>query len=90
MRWKRIMGHFVPAIPVHINEFAQRGISFDYNRFCAPLITDAVLHEVLGEKKSLLVDYLETHVDGTYYFKSHIHHATASGSAFCRTRDQRR
>ncbi|MGN6435624.1 MAG: 4-alpha-glucanotransferase [Agriterribacter sp.] len=64
-----IMGHFVPALPVHINEFAQRGISFDYNRFCVPYITDAVLFELLGEKKSLLVDFLNSNADGTYTLK---------------------
>lgn len=45
-----IMGVFVPALPVHINEFGERGIWFDYDRFCKPYITDAVLMELFGDK----------------------------------------
>ncbi|MBX2923000.1 MAG: 4-alpha-glucanotransferase [Chitinophagaceae bacterium] len=64
-----VMGHFVPAVPVHINEFAQRGISFDYSRFCTPYISDDVLNELPGEKKILLKNYLEENGDGTYALK---------------------
>ena len=45
-----IMGRFVPAIPVHVNEFGERGIQFDYNRYCRPLITESILQEVFGER----------------------------------------
>ncbi len=45
-----IMGHFVPAIPVHISEFGERGIWFDYHRLCAPYINDAVLDEIFGSQ----------------------------------------
>ncbi|NJO25562.1 MAG: 4-alpha-glucanotransferase, partial [Bacteroidia bacterium] len=38
-----IMGHFVPAIPVHINEFNERHIWFNWHRYCRPHITDTVL-----------------------------------------------
>jgi 4-alpha-glucanotransferase len=44
-----IMGHFVPAIPVHINEFGERGMWFDHHRFCKPFINDAVIDEVFGQ-----------------------------------------
>lgn len=44
-----IMGHLYPSSPVHINEFADRGVWFDYNRFCKPYITDAVLWELFGD-----------------------------------------
>ncbi|HEX3025080.1 MAG TPA: 4-alpha-glucanotransferase [Chitinophagaceae bacterium] len=43
-----IMGHFVPAIPVHLNEFNSRGIWFDYNRYTKPFINDNVLWEIFG------------------------------------------
>src|SRR6187455_546563 len=43
-----IMGHFVPAITVHVNEFGERGIWFDHDRFCKPFINDAVLDEIFG------------------------------------------
>ena len=44
-----IMGYLNPSIPVHINEFAEKGIYFDYNRFCMPFITDSVLWEIFGD-----------------------------------------
>jgi 4-alpha-glucanotransferase len=45
-----ILGHFVPCIPVHQNEFAERGIWFDYDRYCLPFINDNVIYELFGEK----------------------------------------
>ena len=45
-----VMGYFVPAIPVFIEEFEERGIAFDYDRYVQPYITDDVLNEVFGEK----------------------------------------
>lgn len=47
-----IMGHFEPAIPVHINEFDEREIWFDYNRYCQPYITDAILDEMFGDQQN--------------------------------------
>ncbi len=44
-----IMGRFVPCIPVHINEFGENGIWFDYQRYCRSFITDEVLAEVFGK-----------------------------------------
>lgn len=44
-----IMGRFVPCRPVHINEFGENGIWFDYQRYCRPFITDEILEEVFGE-----------------------------------------
>ncbi len=41
-----IMGHFVPAIPVHVDEFARRGLTFDRDRYTKPFITDKVLAEI--------------------------------------------
>jgi 4-alpha-glucanotransferase len=43
-----IMGHFVPAIPVHINEFGEKAIWFNEDRFCKPFINDAILDEIFG------------------------------------------
>lgn len=43
-----IMGRFVPALPVHINEFGEKGIWFDYQRYCKPFITDEVLAEIFN------------------------------------------
>ncbi len=44
-----ILGYFVPAIPVEIDEFAARGIVFDYERFTRPFINDKVLREIFGD-----------------------------------------
>ena len=44
-----IMGHLNPSIPIHINEFAEKGLWFDYNRFCKPYITDSILWDLFGE-----------------------------------------
>ena len=44
-----IMGRFVPCVPVHINEFGENGIWFDYQRYCRPFITEEILGEVFGE-----------------------------------------
>lgn len=47
-----IMGHLQPSIPIHINEFHDRGVWFDYNRFCKPYITDTILWDLFGEESS--------------------------------------
>lgn len=56
-----IMGYFVPAIPVHINEIFSKGITFDYQRFTKPFINDQVLWEQFGYDneyvKQNFVDY---------------------------------
>ena len=49
-----IMGYFVPAIPVHINEFNHNGIWFDQYRYTQPFITENVLWEVFGYDNELV------------------------------------
>ncbi|MBS1747623.1 MAG: 4-alpha-glucanotransferase [Bacteroidetes bacterium] len=50
-----IMGHFEPAIPLHVHEFNQRNIWFDFNRYTKPFITDQVLQELVGDD----IDYFK-------------------------------
>lgn len=69
-----IMGHFVPAIPVHIREFHERGIGFDHHRFCQPYITDTVLWEMFGTSESLVRPYLDRLADGSYQLKAEFAH----------------
>jgi 4-alpha-glucanotransferase len=64
-----IMGYFVPALPVHINEFGQRGLWFDYGRLCKPYINDAVLADVMGNEANWLHAYLNKKSDGSYELK---------------------
>lgn len=57
-----IMGRFVPAIPVHINEFFEKRISYEWYRYCKPFINEEVLAAIFGEdaeevKKTFLNDY---------------------------------
>jgi len=44
-----IMGRFVPCIPVHIVEFGENGIWFDYQRYCKPFINDDILNAIFGD-----------------------------------------
>jgi 4-alpha-glucanotransferase len=43
-----IMGYFVPALPVSAGEFGERGIWFEYLRYCKPFINDEIINEVFG------------------------------------------
>lgn len=65
-----IMGHFVPAIPIALSTFAQKGIWFNYQRYTQPYITDAVLWEVFGYDNELVKSlFLTDQKDGTYALK---------------------
>lgn len=46
-----IMGRFIPAIPVSINELFAKNISFEKYRYTEPYVTDAILIELFGDKK---------------------------------------
>jgi 4-alpha-glucanotransferase len=63
-----IMGHFVPAIPVHRNEFENKGIFFETDRFCKPYINDAVIHQMAAGNETAIKHFLY-YVDGSYIFK---------------------
>ena len=58
-----IMGYFVRALPVPLNEFQARGIPFEHNRYTTPYITDHVLADVFGaDHESVKRQFL--HPDG--------------------------
>ncbi|MBN8667815.1 MAG: 4-alpha-glucanotransferase [Chitinophagales bacterium] len=62
-----IMGHFVPAIPVSIQEFGERGIWFDQQRYTKPFITDDVLGELAGDLfEEVKSNYLSGNGWGSY------------------------
>lgn len=44
-----ILGHFEPAIAVHVNEFGSWGIHFDYQHYVRPHITESVLADIFGK-----------------------------------------
>ncbi len=62
-----IMGHFVPSIPVYLNEFAERGIWFDYDRYTRPFITENVLWQIFGYDNELVKSlFLQKEENGNY------------------------
>ncbi len=62
-----IMGHFEPALPVHVHEFHQRNIWFDFNRYTKPFITDQVLQELVGEEAAYFKENFLTADDNGNY-----------------------
>src|SRR5208282_4973255 len=66
-----ILGHFIPALPVKVGEFATHGIAFDPDRFTQPFINDAVLKDIFGDRaESVKTKYLKAGPAGTYSLKS--------------------
>jgi 4-alpha-glucanotransferase len=64
-----IMGFFMPAIPIYKNELTDRGIYFDYHRFCSPYINDEILWNIFGENMNSIKDeFLEYRYD-RFFFK---------------------
>ena len=55
------MGKFDPAIPMHINEFFERNISYEWHRYTKPFISEEVLSQFFGDQ----VDFVkENFLDG--------------------------
>lgn len=58
-----IMGRFVPALPVSINELFEKNIKYDRHRYTRPYITEPVLKDIFGDQaeevKSVFLDGLE-------------------------------
>ena len=68
-----IMGRFVPAIPVDVNEFQQWNTYFNYNRYTKPFITDQVLADLFGDQQQYVKDtFLVNGTDGTYSLKPEV------------------
>src|SRR5579871_4613997 len=65
-----VMGHFFPAVPVHINEFSERNIPFNYHRYTKPFINEAVLWEFFHEDYQYIKsEFLQQNKDGLYQLK---------------------
>lgn len=64
-----IMGRFVRAIPVHRNEFGERNIWFDYERYSKPYITEDLLWEMFGPNREKFRQYLVANTRGGYDLK---------------------
>lgn len=65
-----ILGYFSPAIAVTEEEFAERGIPFEMERYCKPFITDEILLEVFGnEKEAIKNQFFSENKDGGLDFR---------------------
>jgi 4-alpha-glucanotransferase len=65
-----ILGYFVPAIPVKLEEFRQRGIYFDHDRYVKPFINDKVLQEIFGaDAEKVIREFLVPSPGGNYFLK---------------------
>lgn len=64
-----IMGRFVPAIPVSINELYQNHISFAYHRYCRPYIPDHVVNERFGSQAGYVKETFLYWIDGLFELK---------------------
>lgn len=63
-----ILGHFVPAVPIHITEFHGRGIYFEYNRYCKPYITHSIIESIFGnETEEVKAKFLDWQSDVDQY-----------------------
>ena len=66
-----ILGYFVPALPVRLEEFSARGIALDQTRFTQPFINDAVLLDVFGDgAEGVKREFLNRTADGAYALKT--------------------
>ncbi len=68
-----IMGHFVPCLPVHKNEFAERAIWFDYDRYTKPFINYEIVQEFFGEEAQYAFEnFLDDKGWGNYALKEEV------------------
>ncbi|MDO9373122.1 MAG: 4-alpha-glucanotransferase [Ferruginibacter sp.] len=64
-----ILGKFVPAIPLHPNEFYQLGISFMHQRYCKPYITEAIVNDRFGGNSGMVKSIFLDSKDGQLQLK---------------------
>jgi 4-alpha-glucanotransferase len=61
-----ILGRFVPAIPIHINEFYQLGITFQHHRYCKPYITERIVNEIFRDDADTIKNVFLHGINGIY------------------------
>ena len=65
-----ILGRFIPALPVHANEFGERGIWFDYDHYCRPYIVDGIIHQTFNSHSDFVKEnFLQRNSRGGYDLK---------------------
>jgi len=64
-----ILGHFIPAIPINLQEFESKGMHFDMHRLTKPFINESILFELVGYDNTYLKNnFLQSIGDGMYDF----------------------
>jgi 4-alpha-glucanotransferase len=56
-----ILGKFMPAIPIHINELFKKNISFNHIRYCTPFINEEIINNIFEADAQYVKD---TFLDG--------------------------
>ncbi|MFK7937054.1 MAG: 4-alpha-glucanotransferase, partial [Saprospiraceae bacterium] len=65
------LGYFNKAIPIHRNEFAERGIWFDYDRMCRPYVRENLLQQIFGSEADAVRETFFNSTDWqVYQFKT--------------------
>lgn len=65
-----ILGHFRPSLPLSIDELAQKGIGFDFDRMCKPYIRSHFLHTIFnGYTEEVIETYLNEMEFGVFELK---------------------
>jgi 4-alpha-glucanotransferase len=65
-----ILGRFIPALPVHVDEFGERGIWFEYDRYCKPYIVDGIIHQTFNSHSEFVKEhFLQENSKGGYDLK---------------------
>ncbi len=65
-----ILGHFVPAIPVHENELKERGIHISASEFAKPVITEKALWDYFGyDNEAVKAEFVTYDGFGKYTLK---------------------
>nr|MBA2746521.1 4-alpha-glucanotransferase [Flavisolibacter sp.] len=67
-----ILGRFIPALPVHVNEFGEWGIWFDHQRYCTPFINDDVLHQLFGEHALFVQSHFLDQTENGFVLKEQV------------------
>ncbi|QTA81651.1 Glycoside hydrolase, family 77 [Desulfonema limicola] len=65
-----VMGYFNPSLPLNLDELNNKGIKFDFKRFCEPFINDNMLDDLFGRDKGYVTKtFLDQYKPGFYKIK---------------------
>ena len=64
------MGYFNPALPIYLQEFSERGIHFDRERFCTPYLPEGLIDECFADEAAFVKkQFLSVKNPGYFQFK---------------------